>query len=53
MMLYDVFYKGSAMDSNTSLPKAAGDIRYAKNTNWDGHVKIPVRVGEDYIWQNK
>lgn len=38
MMLYDVFYHDNAMDSDVVLPEPKPDIRYAKNTNWDGHV---------------
>ncbi len=54
MMLYNVFYHGSAMDMDVPLPPAAPDIERAVNTNWDRHVKVPVNVGKgEYRWKDK
>jgi hypothetical protein len=43
-MLYDIYYHGAGMDSNRPLPaKPAKGSRYARNTNGDGHIMVPVR----------
>ncbi len=53
MMLYDVFYKGNACDFDTFLPKPNAEIRYARNTNWDGHTLIPAKSAEGKLeWVN-
>ncbi len=50
MHLYDVYYRGSAMDCNVRLPNPGPDIRYAQNTNWDRHTLRPVRMA-DGSWE--
>jgi len=51
MMLYDVFYYGQSFDSSTALPNPSGDIEYARNTNWDGHVLRPVKMPDGkLVW---
>lgn len=51
MMLYDVFYHGSAMDRDVPLPDPHPDMKYAQNTNWDNHILWVKSVGEGiYKW---
>jgi hypothetical protein len=50
MQLYDVFYKGRAMDCDVPLPPAAPDIDRVVNTNWDHRTLRPVKVGGSYDW---
>ena len=50
-MLYDVYYRDSAaMDRDTPLPLASGDIKYVTNTNWDRHILTPIRM-QDGSWE--
>lgn len=53
MMLYDIHYRNKALDIDVPLPKARPDMERAINKNWDGHVKVPVKVGQDWVWDNQ
>jgi hypothetical protein len=45
MLLYDVYYRGVAMDSHCALPRATSDMTCAQNTNWDQELLVPTRPG--------
>jgi hypothetical protein len=50
-LLYDIFYSDGTMDSNTRLGKPLKGVKYAKNTNGDGHTMVV--VGGKWVEQKK
>ena len=41
MLLYDIYYFGAGMDSDSRLPEPSGDIRYAVTKNGTLEYLVP------------